>query len=672
MGSATSTRALLLTFAIAIFALISGSSLLLYDLRQNDIRQAQNQLAGLSRVLADQAANSLESISLVMSSARERLSDPIGRRLDLADTSVTFLLKARVAGLPLLRSLFLLDPAGTLVNSSLADLDQPMSLADRDYYRHFVVKPGSEFYLSMPMRSRLDGEWSIFMSTPIFDQAKRLRGILVASIRLNYFTALYSNIGPDLADNIELLNEQGQRIASFPQAEASTGRLVDDFPLLSRNADGEIKARQVARVVLNGVPGFAALNRVKGNPLMIGLFYSEQRILTPWRKIAAAVVLGVGFVVLLILLATISLISHLQQTDALTLALRKQDERLQQLVHSVQDAIITVDTASSIVMVNQAAKKMFGMPEDNITGTSFATYLDGSSAQKLALWQREGDARARANDTHLEEIIARPSDGEKLVLEASYSSVRVQGEHYLTLVLRDVSERRRAEQALLESNRQLKELTAMLQQVREAERTRIAREMHDELGQLITGIRFELRWLESRLPVERNDLSSKLGSMVNQLDVTIASVRRITTELHPLILDDLGLAAAAGWLADQFVQRTGLAVDLCLPETEPVQGGPVALALFRIMQESLTNVAKYAEATAVHNKLLRTVDNWLLTIRDNGVGYSTDGIKREGFGLIGMRERATLLGGSFAVDSAIGRGTRIDVAIPVENEQRQA
>lgn len=124
MGSATSTRALLLTFAIAIVVLIFGTSLLLYDLRQTDIQQAKYQLTGLSRILAEQTSKSLESISLVMRSAEERLSDPLGRRLDLDDNPVTFLLKARASGLPQLRSLFILDQRGNLANSSLADLSE--------------------------------------------------------------------------------------------------------------------------------------------------------------------------------------------------------------------------------------------------------------------------------------------------------------------------------------------------------------------------------------------------------------------------------------------------------------------------------------------------------------------------------------------------------------------
>lgn len=671
MGSASSTRALLLVFAIAIVVLVFGTTGLLYDLRQNDIAQAKTQLGGLSRVLADQTAKSLENISLVMRNAQDRLSDPLGRRLELDDNPVTFLLKARAAGLPQLRSLFIIDANGDLANSSLADLSRSISLGDRDYFQHFLSNPKAGFYLSAPTRSRLDHEWSLFLSMPLLNEEKKLRGVLVASIRLDYFYSLYGQIGPDLADDIQLLGERGQLIAGFPHAIDSAGSIQNDAVLLGGRISKDLDKHVVDRVVLNGVAGVGAQSPVRGYPLTVNLFHSEHRILAAWQKIAVIVVPGVAFVVLLILAAALSLLSHLKQADTLTSTLRKQEERLQQLIHSVQDAIVTVDAASRIVMLNTAARKMFGIPEASMEGIALTHYLTESSGKMLTLLLQEEPEHPERSESGLEEIIARAPNGESIVLEASYSSVRVQGQRYLTLVLRDVSERQRAELALRESNRQLKELTGMLQQVRESERSRIAREMHDELGQLITGIRFELRWLESRLPAERSDLTGKLGSMVKQLDLSIASLRRITTELHPLILDDLGLSAAAGWLVDQFAQRTGIQVHLQLPKTEPKQGGQLALAIFRIMQESLTNVAKYAQATSVEISLQDAPTDWILTIKDNGIGFDPNIDNREGFGLIGMRERATLLGGSFAVDSAAGWGTQIHVTIPVEHLLRR-
>jgi len=222
---------------------------------------------------------------------------------------------------------------------------------------------------------------------------------------------------------------------------------------------------------------------------------------------------------------------------------------------------------------------------------------------------------------------------------------------------------------LLETNRQLKVLSASLQNVREEARARIARELHDELGQLLTGIRMEVSWLGGRLLPEQSLLLDKVVSVKGQIDQTIASVRRISSELRPLVLDDLGFAAAAGWYVDQFSARTGLPVELVLPDQDPERGDAIATALFRILQESLTNVARHAGATKVEVRLDLRDRAWALTVRDNGVGFVHDAGKLGDMGLVGMRERAQMLGGKFSIETAPGAGTVIEVLIPAETVQ---
>ena len=236
-----------------------------------------------------------------------------------------------------------------------------------------------------------------------------------------------------------------------------------------------------------------------------------------------------------------------------------------------------------------------------------------------------------------------------------------------------LTERRRAESELRESNRQLQSLSASLQNYREEERTRIARELHDELGQLLTGIRMEVSWLGSRLLPDQRTLSDKVATVKGQIDRTIATVRRISSELRPLVLDDLGLSAAASWYVDQFSARTGLAVDLSLPDVDPERGDVVATALFRVLQESLTNVARHAQAEKVSVCLAFENGVWSLSVSDDGLGFVPKSGEPGDIGLVGMRERAQNLGGRFSVTSAPGQGTRIDVAIPAtQNEEGQA
>ena len=183
----------------------------------------------------------------------------------------------------------------------------------------------------------------------------------------------------------------------------------------------------------------------------------------------------------------------------------------------------------------------------------------------------------------------------------------------------------------------------------------------------------EVSWLGSRLLPEQHQLADKVRTVKGQIDRTIASVRRISSELRPLALDDLGLSAAASWYVDQFAARTGLTIDLALPDVDPERGDAVATALFRVLQESLTNVARHAQAKKVAVHLAFENGVWTLSVSDNGVGFIPEPGQRGNIGLVGMRERAQNLGGRFSVTSAPGQGTRIDVAIPAtHNEERQA
>ena len=224
----------------------------------------------------------------------------------------------------------------------------------------------------------------------------------------------------------------------------------------------------------------------------------------------------------------------------------------------------------------------------------------------------------------------------------------------------------RAERELKRSNQQLQALSAALQQVREQERARIARELHDELGQALTGIRMEVSWLGGRLSADQQALIDKLATLKGFIDQTIAAVRRIASELRPLVLDDLGFGAAAHWYVDQFATRTGLRIALNLCEREPRPGDAVATALFRVLQEALTNVARHAQASEVQVSLHRTANAWRLTISDDGVGVIANEAVGTGFGLVSMRERVQILGGRFELRSAPGAGTVVVVEIPVE------
>jgi len=227
------------------------------------------------------------------------------------------------------------------------------------------------------------------------------------------------------------------------------------------------------------------------------------------------------------------------------------------------------------------------------------------------------------------------------------------------------AERRRAEERLRESHEQLRALSVYLQYVREEERIRIAREVHDELGQALTGLKLQLTWLAGRLPRKRSAIHVRVKAMGEHIDQTIQTVRRIATELRPGVLDTAGLMAALEWQAHEFEDKTSIRcrVKSSVPETAWDQD--LNTAFFRIFQETLTNVIRHAHATRVDVRLDEVGPNLVLEVKDNGRGISEEQIRNtKSIGLLGMRERAALLGGEVRVHGEPGRGTTITVLIP--------
>jgi signal transduction histidine kinase len=185
----------------------------------------------------------------------------------------------------------------------------------------------------------------------------------------------------------------------------------------------------------------------------------------------------------------------------------------------------------------------------------------------------------------------------------------------------------------------------------------------------------EVSWLGSRLATnlagKQDDLSDKVAAIKGLIDQTIAATRRISSELRPLILDHLGFTAAAAWYVDQFSSHTGIQVSLDLAENEPPQGSPVATALFRLLQESLTNVARHAKASQASVRLTSADGYWRLAVEDDGQGFDPGGKGYSGIGLIGMRERVEMLRGNLFIVTAPGEGTLIEASVPENNEREE-
>jgi PAS domain S-box-containing protein len=666
-----SVRAVLMLATVMILALSLASVALLADLRQRELEQAKSEIVSLSKILAEQTTRTIDGVSLAMRGARDRLSDELGHSIELDSLLVHLLLKSRVNGLPQVKSMFVVDAEGFGVNSSRPDFIRRLSMLDREFYRFFIENEHEDFYISHPEKARVDGQWTYYIAMRLVDESGKFRGLLVSAIRIGYFESLFESIGVDFVNRIQLLTLDGGLLAGTSNDQEHLGKTVADLKQIIQ-AHGQVtEGGSGAYDHPDEGRWYAAYRPVSTYPLIVSAAVSEDEALSSWRRIAMPITIGVIIIILFILIITFLMMRSLLKKEQLEIDLRVSDQQLRLMVQTVRDAIVTADATGKIILFNVAAERMFGVPASDALGQKIGEFLAHCQPKPLEqnLMRYFEEGWQSPTGLALLSLITLARDGRDFPVELSLSTTTFRGSLLVTAVFRDLSERRQAELELMEKNRQLQELSASIQSVRERERARISRELHDELGQSLTGMRMEVSWLGSRLKNLDLNLSQKALGIKELIDHTIASVRRISSELRPLVLDDLGFAAAATWYVDQFSKRTGIPVALTLPEEDPHNGGELATALFRILQESLTNIARHAKANTVDICLTHHSGTWLLSIQDNGQGFDNSTQHGHGIGLIGMRERVQILGGTFTLSSSPEQGTLIEARVPEEHEE---
>jgi hypothetical protein len=350
--------------------------------------------------------------------------------------------------------------------------------------------------------------------------------------------------------------------------------------------------------------------------------------------------------------------------------LADSEARLRGILDSAMDAIITIDESQHIVLFNAAAEAMFGCPKDEAVGAPLAWFIPerfrSAHSSHVRSFGETGTASRRMGAQRIVTGVRR--NGEEFPIDASISQVTERGSKFYTVILRDVTARAFSEEALRRSREELQELGAAANQAREQEKSRIARELHDELAQALTALQMDVAWCKEKLPAGQGRFAQKLERMETLLDTTVTATRRIAADLRPLMLDDLGLLPAVEWLVEKFTQRTGVPCELAVSTSELKLNDANSTAVFRIVQESLANVAKHARASRAEVAIGQNGSGITISVRDDGLGFSPqDPRKPNSFGLVGLRERAYLLGGEATIISAPGCGTNIEVRLPVSS-----
>jgi len=341
--------------------------------------------------------------------------------------------------------------------------------------------------------------------------------------------------------------------------------------------------------------------------------------------------------------------------------LRESELRFRSLVENTGVAVLVARTDETILDCNDAALQMLGYPREELLKTPVPELFRRVEGRAAAPAQFERDGFIKALEVEM-----KRRDGSPLHVLLTSANVPLRGETVAMMEMQDITKRKRTEAALRESNERIRGYAAHLEKVREEERTGIARELHDRLGQALTAVKMDLTSMHDGLAKGQTVEPEKVAATIRLIDATTDDVRRISSELRPGILDDLGLVAAMEWQLQQFQERTGIRCELTAPDS-PNLGRDRSTALYRIFQELLTNVARHAAAKTVRATFERDDSRYVLIVADDGKGMSEDAENQAtSLGFVGIRERLASFGGALTVASAPGQGTQVTIAIPVD------
>jgi PAS domain S-box-containing protein len=336
------------------------------------------------------------------------------------------------------------------------------------------------------------------------------------------------------------------------------------------------------------------------------------------------------------------------------------------LLELTQDAVFVIDMEGTVLFWSRGAEAMFGYTKAQAVGriahdllhTDLAQSFDKIRAALLEVGHWEGD------------LIKTAQDGRRVIVSGRWAlQWGKRGQPPRVLVINsDITERKLGEESLLLQKEQLRALAERLQLVREEDRKLVARELHDQIGQILTAIKMDMTWMARHLPPSEDAVLTRLAESIQSINYGVKTVRAICSGLRPGVLDDLGLAAAIEWQGSDFSSRNDIVCRVTVPVVDLHMDGDRATAAFRIFQECLTNVVRHAQAKSVRVDLSQEDEDILLVVEDDGIGFCAPDLANTlgSLGLLGMRERAQFCGGDVQIFSSPGNGTTVTIRIPVD------
>ncbi|WP_123388219.1 response regulator [Paraburkholderia sp.] len=357
-----------------------------------------------------------------------------------------------------------------------------------------------------------------------------------------------------------------------------------------------------------------------------------------------------------------SLLAQIEERRRAEAKLLSSEARFRAIVEtSPVPLCITSMPGGQLLYTNGPFQELFGLDLLNDAANIVDFYADPLERDSLV------DHLQREGSFHNSEIQFTRPEGSVFWAMATARVATYNEAPAIYVGLNDITERKRIEQALLESREQLRELSAYMEAIREEERKRIAMEIHDELGQLLTALKMDVSLLKMRLAGD-SDAAKKADDMRELVETTIWMVRNVASHLRPAALN-FGIVSALEWLVEDFSRRNNIPCQFRINGSEPVLPDAHATAVFRIVQASLTNVARHARATRADVTLTRSASGLDLHVSDDGCGFDQDEARKgDSYGLLGMRERARLIGASLLIDSSPGTGTSVSIHIPLDEE----